>query len=127
MNFDQIDIGRIKTLSYAGLILWFLVVLAYIWGIYCKYSSKKIKSAEAASLKKFIDQTKFIIKLAQFLIIIASVSILVNSLYYNFKRSIEIMFLLLGVILPAYFLGLYGFRIEEIRLDKRKIDQEKKE
>ncbi len=104
-----------KVVSKVGIIIWTMTIVAYLISILINnyYSRTTISPYYKEIYGKFIKQNEVLIKIVRMIIITLSLAILIGVHYYDLKTTMKLISLLVGGILPAYFLLLIGANLEE--------------
>jgi hypothetical protein len=128
MDLMYYSLGEIQFYTKGGLLLWLMVLVTYIWGLWKEcYGSFKIKKKQADGFALTINQMKKIILWFRVIIIVSCFSTIVLILIEGLNRTILLKMLLLPtIILPFYFTLLLVLKMDEIILLKSIIVQEDK-
>ena len=105
-----------RIISSTGLIIWTLTIAIYIISIIIikyYYSRTTVSPYYKEVYHKFEKQNKFLIYFIRMIITILSLTILIGAPYFDTKKTVKLIFILIGMILPAYFLSLMGANLEE--------------
>lgn len=115
---------NLKELSNIGIILWAGVMVVYLISLLIThyYSKRSISSQKKLILEKFIYQNKIIISIVRISIVLFSMSILIGMHFGEFIKICRAMILLIGIILPGYFLILIGLKLEKRNLARKVVD-----
>lgn len=108
-----------KPLSNTGLIFWAITIIIYFVSfiINCFYYSKSsISSRQKAIYERFLKQNRILVIIVRSIVIIFSMLALILIQFYDLRKTVNIMLVLIGVILPTYFLSLIAVKLEEMSL-----------
>ncbi|MHB8156113.1 MAG: hypothetical protein ACYDEQ_01755 [Desulfocucumaceae bacterium] len=115
-----------KLLSITGMIFWGITIITYFISLlinYFYYLKTSISNKQKVIYERLLKQSRLLVILVRLIVIIFSILTLVFIHFINTSKTFGLMLLLIGLILPAYFLSLIAVKLEEMSLSRPVFDQ----